>query len=136
MNLRSSGSAAVRLCVEGTRAEYQGLLEDARALYWQAYEIANNDYEACIAAHYVARCQENPREKYEWNRKALNHANALNNDEVTAFYPSLYLNMGQCCELLGILAEAQQYYDLAASLGLPHQISEQTAAIQGSYLES
>ena len=113
-------SPVVQLCVEGTRAEYAGNLKDARALYWQAWNTAKDDFEACIAAHYVARFQENPEDILFWNQEALDRANVVKNDLVKDFYPSLYLNMGHSHELLGNSSEAQTYYDLAAQLGYRH----------------
>jgi tetratricopeptide (TPR) repeat protein len=110
----------VRLCIEGTQAEFQGQPETARTLYWQAWEAAKDDFEACIAAHYVARFQQDPADLLRWNQEALNRADAIADDRVKEFYPSLYLNMGRSYELLGNLNEAKRYYDLAAGLGLPH----------------
>ena len=111
----------VKLCVEGTRAEFEGRLDDARALFWQAWEISTDDYEACIAAHYVARFQNTPEDTFRWNEEALRRADAVRDDRVKDFYSSLYLNMGRSYELLGDQAEAQRYYDLAAGLGVVHQ---------------
>jgi hypothetical protein len=51
----------------------------------------------------------------------LNHANAVTDERVKEFYPSLYLNMGQAYENLGNPVEAQRYYKLAADLGFIHQ---------------
>jgi len=59
-----------------------------------------------------------------WNQIALDKANALNSDSVQAFYPSLFVNMGQSYELLGNFTEAKRYYDLAAGLGMFHQMDE------------
>ncbi len=42
-----------------------------------------------------------PNNVYAWNQRALDHANAVSDDRVKEFYPSLYLNMGQSFELLG-----------------------------------
>lgn len=112
----------VRLCIEGTRAEYGGRRGDAQKLYWQAWETAANDYERCIAAHYVARFQANPEETFRWNQAALNHAEAVDDASVKDFFPSLYLAMGQACEHLGKQAEARHYYDLAEGLGYSHQM--------------
>ena len=114
-------SPVIQLCVEGTRAEFAGKLNDARALYWQAWNTAKHDFEACIAAHYVASFQESPTDILFWNQEALNRANAVKNDLVKDFYPSLYLNMGYSYELLGNSSEAQRYYDLAAQLGYRHR---------------
>ena len=111
----------VDLCVEGTRAEYQGDVEAAAALYRQAWEAARDDYEACIAAHYMAHVQKDAGEMLRWNQEALNHAEKVENGLVDTFYPSLYLNMGRSYELLGNRVEAQKFYGLAAALGVPHQ---------------
>ena len=114
----------VKLCSDGTRAEFEGRQDDARALYWQAWRAARDDYEACIAAHYVARFQKDPVDIFRWNQEALSRAGAVKNDSVKDFYPSLFLNMGRSYELLGNLTEAKRYYDLAAGLGYIHQAGE------------
>ena len=111
----------ISLCIEGTRAEFAGRQEDARAFYWQAWQTAKDDYESCIAAHYVARFQQKPEDIFHWNQAALTHADAVKDGRVKEFYPSLYLNMGRSYELLGNLDEAKRYYDLAAGLGYVHQ---------------
>ena len=113
-------SPVVQLCIAGTQAEFQGQLEKARKLYQEAWAAVQDDYEACIAAHYVARHQELPSERLCWNQIALDRANAVSADRVQEFYPSLFLNMGQSHELLGDLIEAKRYYDLAAQLGAIH----------------
>ena len=111
----------VKLCMEGARLEFEGRKEDARRLYWQAWESAQDDYEACIAAHYVAHVQEKADEILRWNQEALTRAERVGDDRVNVFYPSLYLNMGHAYELLGSQDEAKKYYDLAARLGAQHQ---------------
>ncbi len=111
----------VKLCMDGTRAEFEGRIDDARTLYMQAWDASQDDYEACIAAHYVARYQESPEEMLQWNQEALKCANAVKDSRVEDFYPSLYLNMGHSYELLGNQNEAKRYYDLAAELGVVHQ---------------
>jgi len=111
----------VKLCIAGTQAEFRGALQEARALYQQAWERARDDYEACIAAHYVARFQDDPEQKMHWNRVALERAEVVGDERVREFYPSLYLNMGQSCEQLGDQDEARRYYDLAAALGVRHE---------------
>ncbi len=111
----------IKLCIEGTQAEFQGEIDKARALYQKAWEAAQDDYDACIAAHYVARHQEDHKERLHWNQIALNKANAVTDQSVQEFYPSLFLNLGLSHELLGNLNEAKRYYDLAAEAGVIHQ---------------
>lgn len=111
----------VKLCMEGTRAEFEKRTNDARILYQQAWESSTNDYEACIAAHYVARFQESPEETLRWNQLALEHADKVKDGSVKDFYPSLYVNLGYSFEILGDQAESRKYYDLAENLGIIHQ---------------
>lgn len=111
----------IKLCIEGTQAEFQGLMDRALFFYQSAWKAAQNDYDACVAAHYLARHQPNPKERLYWNQVALDKANAVTDDSVQEFYPSLFLNMGQSYELLGNVSEAKRYYDLAAQLGVVHQ---------------
>lgn len=111
----------IKLCMEGTQAEFRGQISSARSLYQKAWEAVKDDYDACIAAHYVARHQDDLKEKLRWNQIALDKANAVADASVQEFYPSLFLNMGQSHELLGNLDEAKRYYDLAAELGVIHQ---------------
>lgn len=112
----------IKLCIEGTQAEFQGQIEKARSLYQRAWEMIQDDYDACVVAHYVARHQESHTERLRWNQIALDKANAVTDGSVKEFYPSLFLNMGQSYELLGNLNEAKRYYGLAAELGVIHQV--------------
>ncbi|HQV27585.1 MAG TPA: hypothetical protein PLG23_05395 [Thermoflexales bacterium] len=118
MDLRNP---VVQLCAQGTQAEFDGRIDDAKALYARAWESARDDFEACVAAHYVARRQDNPAETMRWNEVALARANAVADDRVQAFYPSLYVNLGHSHEMMGNLSEARRYYKMAAELGLQHQ---------------
>jgi tetratricopeptide (TPR) repeat protein len=104
----------VKLCVEGMQAETERRHEDARKLFEQAWEARQDDYDACIAAHYLARHQDNPQAVFEWNRESLARADALKDDSrIQGFYPSLYLNMGHSYETLGNRIEARRCYEMA-----------------------
>jgi len=103
----------VRLCVEGVQAEAEDRLEDALALFSQAWEGSTDDFEACIAAHYLARQQETPQDMLYWNQVALEKAKAAEDERVMGFYPSLYLNLGYSYEQLGNLEAAVRYYKKA-----------------------
>ncbi len=121
----------IKLCLAGTRAEFEGRVEDAHKHYQQAWQDAQDDYEACIAAHYVARHQATPQDTFKWNQEALQRAEAVADGRIQPFYPSLYLNMGHSYELLGDQKEAQRFYDLAADLGVEHQ--EEKAKSDNTY---
>lgn len=103
----------VRLCAEGISSEMAGKADEATRLYQEAWEARTDDYEACIAAHYLARVQRTPNEVLNWNRESLRYADAVNDERVEGFYPSLYLNMGKAYEDLGKHEEARKFYGLA-----------------------
>ncbi|MGW8250339.1 MAG: hypothetical protein ACWGO1_06830 [Anaerolineales bacterium] len=104
----------VKLCVAGMQAEAAGKLEQAAALFQQAWQACTNDYEACIAAHYLARHQSTPADTLRWNQEALDRARLCDDEQVQDFLPSLYLNIGYSYELLSIREQALRFYELAA----------------------
>ncbi|HZY35107.1 MAG TPA: hypothetical protein VFE53_00580 [Mucilaginibacter sp.] len=104
----------VKLCAEGMQAEAEGNLDTAHALFQRAWDIAENDFEAFTAAHYLARNQKDPADVLKWNLEALNRANAVKDNSMHAHYPSLYLNVGKACENLNDNEEANRYYQSAA----------------------
>jgi len=110
----------VKLCAAGMAAEGEGRRDDARASFEQAWAESRDDFEACIAAHYVARHQATPAAELEWNRTALERANRVGDARVTGFYPSLHLNLAHSLEKLGETGEACTHYirgdELAAAL--------------------
>jgi tetratricopeptide (TPR) repeat protein len=103
----------VQLCVAGIAAEGEARPEDARALFEQAWAQSRSDYEACIAAHYVARHQPTPEQELEWNRIALERAGRADAASVQGWHASLYLNLAHSLEKLGRLTEACEHYLLA-----------------------
>ncbi|HRW48204.1 MAG TPA: hypothetical protein P5333_11835 [Caldilinea sp.] len=117
----NSDSRVVQLCIAGSQAEFDGRRDEAARLYAAAWDAATDDFEACVAAHYMARFQPDAQATLHWNKVALARAEAVNDERVQPFFPSLYLNLGQSYEDLGQPTEAQQYYSLAAALGFPHQ---------------
>lgn len=104
----------VKLVSKGLEAEMAGQHQDALDLYMQAWDTRKDDYDACMVSHYIARLQETPEDILHWNQESLNYANAVNDERVQTFYPSLYLNMGKSYEDLGNAEKAREYYQLAA----------------------
>ncbi len=108
----------VKLCAMGMAAEGEGRRADAKRLFEQAWDESRDDFEACIAAHYVARHQATPEATFEWNERALHCAEAVGDGRAHDFFPSLYLNYAHSLEQLGRTAEAYRHYELAeARLG-------------------
>ncbi|MGW9041368.1 hypothetical protein ACWGQL_02205 [Streptomyces lydicus] len=104
----------VRLCVEGMQAEAEGRAEAALELFQRAWDTATDDYEACIAAHYLARHQTSPEDTLRWNQECLDRADRVGDERVRGFYPSLYVNIGHACRQLGQPALAHAYFVQAA----------------------
>jgi tetratricopeptide (TPR) repeat protein len=104
----------VKLCARGMQAECEGRNDIAQRLFEQAWAKRSDDYDACIAAHYLARHQDSSQDTLRWNQVALRHADAVGDERVRGFYPSLYLNLGHAHEQLGDPDQAARYYELAA----------------------
>src|ERR1700710_2940069 len=105
----------VKLCAQGMQLEAEGKTDEDHAHFQQAWDIAENDFEAFTAAHYLARNQKDPNDVLKWNLEALNKANAITGEDLTASYTSLYLNVGKSYETLGDIKQANHYYQLAAN---------------------
>ena len=101
----------VKLCAQGIEVEMKGRRDEARSLFLQAWELRQDDVDACIAAHYLARHQESPAETLRWNELALTHAISAPADSVRSFYPSLYLNLGKSFEDVGDTSRARELYE-------------------------
>jgi hypothetical protein len=93
--------------------ESSGRLGEASRLFMSAWMQSTDDFERCVAAHYVARHQKEPVDALMWNQRSLDHANAVHDDRVREFYPSLYLNMAKAHEDLGNREGAKQFYQTA-----------------------
>jgi hypothetical protein len=103
----------ITLCAAGMDAEARGEPLEARALFEDAWRARVDDYDACIAAHYLGRHSREADAALRWNHLALEHALAVGGDRVRGFLASLHLNLGRSHEELGELASARRHYELA-----------------------
>ncbi|MCZ4084647.1 hypothetical protein [Streptomyces antarcticus] len=104
----------VRLCAQGMAAEAEGRDDDARDLFREAWDSAGDDYEACVAAHYLARQQPTPEAALHWNRTCLELADRVGDARVAGFRPSLHGTIGRARLDLGRPAEARYHFEAAA----------------------
>ncbi|MGW1682664.1 hypothetical protein [Saccharopolyspora sp. NPDC002376] len=104
----------VHLCSQGMQAEAEGRSDDAREQFQQAWERATDDYEASIAAHYLARHQPNPEQTLRWNRESLERAERVDDERVTGFFASLHLNLAKSYRELDQPDRAHEHFALAA----------------------
>ena len=106
----------VKLCAQGMDYESKADFETASRLFLDAWQQSTDDFERCIAAHYVARHQKSPQEALVWNQRSLDHAEAIRDERVSEFFPSLYLNMGKAYEDLAMRDEACRFYAMAVEV--------------------
>jgi len=105
----------VKLCIQGIDLEGKSKPEEASRIFLQAWKEATNDFERFLAAHYLARHQENVSDKLKWLETGLQFALKINNDSVNGALPSLYLNIAKCYEDLSELDNAKKNYELSNS---------------------
>lgn len=108
------GNPVLKLCQDGMRAEADGRPADARALFEQAWAKRTDSFDACVAAHYLARQQDDPEEILQWNQEALRQAGIVDDARVSALYPSLYVGVAMAHERLGNLVAARAAFEQAA----------------------
>jgi len=100
------------LCAEGMARE--GTPAEARRLFEQAWAIRRDDYDAAIAAHFIARHQLTPADVLHWNALAVRHAEAVPNGRAAELMASLYLNLGDAHANLGDVAAGAEAVRRAA----------------------
>lgn len=95
----------MQLCAAGMRVDG----EPAKALtfFEQAWAARRDDFDASVAAHFVARHQATPRATLEWNERALWHADALTDDRAAMLLPSLCLNLAESYRIEARVGEAE-----------------------------
>ena len=107
----------IQLCMQGLDTEEKGQHEVAKRLFFQAWNEATNDFEKFIAAHFIARHQQDIPNKLTWLHTALEHGLNVNTDAVKSALPTLYTNMAQCYATLGDADNERKYRGLAVSAG-------------------
>ena len=109
----------IALCVAGV--EREGNPAEALALYERAWAARTDDFDASVAAHYVARLQPTPGMTLHWNAVALRHAELVTDARVATLLPSLCLNLAESYRLAGRAEESRRVARLGhnALAGLP-----------------
>lgn len=104
-----SDNPVVQLCAAGMAVD--GDPAAARTLFQRAWDARRDDYEASIAAHYVARHQSSPVESLYWNRVAVERAEAVPDGRAQVLLASLYLNLADSYQTLARPADALAAYE-------------------------
>jgi GNAT superfamily N-acetyltransferase len=94
----------VALCAKGMAVE--GTPDVALSYFTQAWNARRDDYDAAIAAHFLARHQPTIEDTLHWNVVAARHAEQVTDGRAAALLPSLYLNLGDARARIGQTAPA------------------------------
>jgi tetratricopeptide (TPR) repeat protein len=93
--------------------------EDALALYdalWVEATRAENQYQACVVAHFLAHAHIEPDAQLDWHLRALQAAESVGDERVRAFYPSLHANLGDVYLRLDNPTQAQEHINKAREI--------------------
>jgi tetratricopeptide (TPR) repeat protein len=107
-----STNPVVALCAAGMAIE--GDVPAARRLFEQAWELRRDDYDASIAAHFLARHQTSVEDRLAWNLLAARHAELIEDGRAGQLKPSLYLNLADAYLAVGDSVEARATIGRAA----------------------
>jgi tetratricopeptide (TPR) repeat protein len=100
-----SNNPVAALCAAGMAIE--GDVPAARRLFEQAWEVRRDDYDASIAAHFLARHQTTLEDRLAWNMRAARHAELVADERAHELKASLYLNLGDAYLAVGNSAGAR-----------------------------
>jgi rifampin ADP-ribosylating transferase len=105
----------IQRCVQGMSMEEKGEQDKAEKLFLQAWNESTNDFEKFIAAYYVARHQDDVRDRLKWLVSSLQSAVKINDVTVTSAFPALYSRIAECYDELDDAASAKKNRELARS---------------------
>ena len=105
----------VKLCLQGMNLEENGKAEEAKNIFLRAWDEAASGFEKFIAAHFVARHQNNISDQLTWLQTQLNLALQVNDDAVKPAFALLYSKIGECYKELRDTENAEKYFTLANS---------------------
>lgn len=111
----SPANKIVKLCIQGMALEDQGKPDEAKHLFLQAYDEADDDFERYLAVYYIARQKDDVRDRLRWLETALTYARKVENEAAASAYPGLYTKIAKCYEELGDDEKAKENLKLAES---------------------
>ena len=128
----------VALCAAGMAAG--GDAGAAGECFMRAWVVRADDFEAAVAAHYVARIQGDAAEKLDWDVRAVRHAEAAlaaGDGRVRGLLASLYLNLGdgllgagRCDAAREAAAQAEAALDVLPSDGYRRVVAAGVARLR------
>jgi len=94
----------------------QQALTDPTATHALWEELAEDPFHRCALAHHAADRQTDPQAALAWDLRALAAADAVGDDRVAGFYPSLHLNLAEAYRQVGDLAAARDHLGRAQAV--------------------
>jgi hypothetical protein len=105
-------NTVVFLCAAGMA---EGDPDAALALFHRAWDSRSDDFEASVAAHFIARVQNSAPDRLHWNQLAVLHARNIADDRAASLFPSLYLNLADSLLHVAQISEARDAIETAAA---------------------
>ncbi|MGL4990161.1 MAG: NAD(+)--rifampin ADP-ribosyltransferase [Sarcina sp.] len=103
----------IRLCMLGMGMEAQGNSKEAKVLFYQAWNEAENEFEKFIAAHNIAKYEKDVSDRLKWMEISLEYAIESNDDSAKSAFKTIYLSISKCYEELGDCDKSKINYELS-----------------------
>lgn len=111
----SPANRIVQLCLKGMSMEDNANRQGAAGLFNQAWNESTNDFERFLAAYFIARNENDNRDKLKWFERSLQLALNFNNEATRSALRTLYSHLATCYQESGNMQEAQKYEELASN---------------------
>lgn len=108
-------SIIIRLFIQGILLEEKGQRDEAASLFLQGWNETTTGLEKFLAAHFLARVQNNVNDKLAWLQAALKFALAINDHAVKGSIKALYAAIARCYDELGDGESAKRFHQQATS---------------------
>jgi hypothetical protein len=112
----SASNPIVKLCLQGMGLEDQGMQQQARQLFLQAWNESTQPFERFMSAWFLGRGHAPAADRLKWLDAALLAALGIQDGSTTSALPALYSEISRCHEAMNHPDEAARNRTLAASV--------------------
>lgn len=103
----------IQLCMEGMALEDSGNFADAMKTFTAAWNQSSDDFERFITAYQLGLRQKSIDEQLKWLEHSLTFALKINDENVKSAYPTLYLKIAKCYDILNNPKKARENLELS-----------------------
>ena len=110
-----SNNKVIQLCAKGMEMETNQKPDEAQTFFCKHGMKQVMTLKSLLQLTMFARYQKSVQDKLKWDEIALAFTLRINDNSITANYPSLYLNVAKCYQDLKDFDSAQKNYQIALS---------------------